>query len=146
MPPPPPPPTYAVSQSTYTPSDNMVEALIEALSAQKWRMKTSLWPQQVRVCGTLHEDKLCKGVVLNIEQTGSGKSHTMRLSSSYEGAISIITVPLLAFTASIQTKMEESDPAHGPVTVIHLDEHCTDKQARAKVIAILNFSIVLRPT
>ena len=34
--------------------------------------------------------------------------------------------------------MEESDPAHGPVTVIHLDEHCTDKQARAKVIAILN--------
>ena len=77
MPPPPPPPTYAVSQSTYTPSDDMVEALIEALYAQKWRMKTSLWPQQVPVCGTLHEDKLCKGVVLNVEQTDGGKSHNV---------------------------------------------------------------------
>ena len=64
--PPPPPSTSAVSQSTYTPSHDMVEAL-EALSAEKWRMRTSLRPQQVRVCGTLHEDKLCRGVVLNVD-------------------------------------------------------------------------------
>eukprot|EP00956_Cyclotella_meneghiniana_P028421 scaffold65967_cov98-Cyclotella_meneghiniana.AAC.4 len=133
------PSTSAVPQSTYTPTDDMVEAL-EALSREKWKMKTALRPQQVLACATLHEDKASEGIVLNVDRTGGGKckSHTMRLSCAYEGAIGIVTIPLLALTASIQSKMEGFDPTYGPVNVIHLDEHCSDKQSLRKVISILN--------
>ena len=93
--PPPQPSTSAVPQSTYTPTDDMVEAL-EALSREKWKMKTALRPQQVLACATLHEDKASDGIVLNVDRTGGGKSHTMRLSCAYEGGIGIITIPLLA--------------------------------------------------
>eukprot|EP00956_Cyclotella_meneghiniana_P034759 scaffold108021_cov55-Cyclotella_meneghiniana.AAC.1 len=134
---PPQPSTSAVSQSTYTPTDDMVEAL-EALSREKWKMKTALRPQQVLACATLHEDKASDGIVLNVDRTGGGKSHTMRLSCAYEGGIGIITIPLLALTASIQSKMEDFDRTYGPVSVIHLDEHCSDKHSLRKVIAILN--------
>eukprot|EP00956_Cyclotella_meneghiniana_P025879 scaffold54895_cov113-Cyclotella_meneghiniana.AAC.2 len=93
------PSTSAVPQSTYTPTDDMIDAL-EALSKQKWKMKTALRPQQVLACATLHEDKASDGIVLNVDRTGGGKSHTMRLSCAYEGGIGIITIPLLALTAS----------------------------------------------
>eukprot|EP00956_Cyclotella_meneghiniana_P018041 scaffold29820_cov95-Cyclotella_meneghiniana.AAC.3 len=99
-------------------------------------MKTALRQQQVLACATLHEDKASEGIVLNVDRTGGGKSHTMRLSCAYEGAIGIVTIPLLALTASIQSKMEDFDPTYG--NVIHLDEHCSDKQSLRKVISILN--------
>ena len=49
----------------------------------------------------LHEDPSCDGVVLNIDVTDGGKSHSMRLSIAYEGAIGIICIPLLALTITI---------------------------------------------
>ena len=75
MPPPPPPTFSAVDQSTFSPSPAMVPAL-EVLSQHKWQMAG----------GTLHEDLSCDGVVLNINVTGDGKSHSMRLSIAYDGA------------------------------------------------------------
>ena len=86
MPPPPPPTFSAVDQSTFSPSPAMVAAL-EVLSQHKWRMRNKpLRQQQTLAVGTLHEDPSCDGVVLNIDVTGGGKSHSMRLSIMYEGA------------------------------------------------------------
>jgi hypothetical protein len=91
-------------------------AALEALSQHKWRMRNKpLRQQQTLAVGTLHEDPSCDGVVLNIDVTGGGKSHSMRLSIAYEGAIGIICIPLLALTASVQSKMEDFDPSYGPV-------------------------------
>ena len=85
--PPPPPPTFsAVDHSMYSPSPAMVEVL-EVLSQHKWRMRNKpLCQQQTLAIGTLHEDPSCDGVVLNINVTGDGKSHSMRLSITYDGA------------------------------------------------------------
>jgi hypothetical protein len=82
-----PPPTFsAVNQSTFSPSPVMVAAL-EVLSQHKWRMRNKpLCQQQTLAAGTLHEDPSCDGVVLNIDVTGVGKSHSMHLSIAYEGA------------------------------------------------------------
>ncbi len=86
MPPPPPPTFSAVNQSTFSPSPAMVAAL-EVLSQHKWRMRNKpLRQQQTLAIGTLHEDPSCDGVVLNINVTGDGKSHSMRLSIAYDGA------------------------------------------------------------
>eukprot|EP00956_Cyclotella_meneghiniana_P012762 scaffold18160_cov36-Cyclotella_meneghiniana.AAC.1 len=86
-------------------------------------MGTSLRLHQVRACATLHEDKSSAGIVLNVDRTGGGKSHTMLLSCAYDGGKGIITFLLITLTASIQAKMDEFDPIYGPVNVIHLDEH-----------------------
>ena len=69
----------------------------------------------------------------------------MRLSCAYEdeGAIGIITILLLALIASIQSKMEVFDPVYGPVNVIHLDEHCSDKRSLRKVITITIRTIII---
>jgi hypothetical protein len=71
----------------YSPSPAaMVEAL-DVLSQHKWRMRSKpLRQQQTLAVGMLHEDPSCNGVVLNINVTGDGKSHSMRLSITYDGA------------------------------------------------------------
>ena len=48
-------------------------------------MGTSLRLHQVRVCATPNEDKSSAGIVLNVDRTGGGKSHTMLLSCPYDG-------------------------------------------------------------
>ena len=86
MPPSPPPTFSAVNQSTFSPSPAMVAAL-EVLSQHKWRMRNKpLCQQQTLAAGTLHEDPSSDGVVLNINVTSVGKSHSMPLSIAYEGA------------------------------------------------------------
>jgi hypothetical protein len=80
-------PTFsAVDQSTFSPSPAMVAAL-EVLSQHKWRMRNKPFRQQQTLAvSMLHEDPSCDGVVLNIDVTDGGKSHSMRLSIAYEGA------------------------------------------------------------
>eukprot|EP00956_Cyclotella_meneghiniana_P027844 scaffold63511_cov33-Cyclotella_meneghiniana.AAC.1 len=87
-------------------------------------MGTSLRLHQVCACATLHVDKSSAGIVLNVDRTGRGKSHTMLLSCY--GGKGIITFLLLTLTAPFKQRWT--------MNVIHLDEHCSDKRALHKVI------------
>ena len=61
----------------------------------------------------------------------------MRLSIAYEDAIGIICVPLLALTASVQSKMEDFHPSYGPVLVVHLAKHCTGSTTHKSLVNLL---------
>ena len=81
-----------------------------------------------------------KGIVLLVDRTGGGKSHTMHCAGVFLGGIILIVEPLLALTANLYGKFKCGSNAYCAIDAVHFDEQVgDDDQLRKQFIADIKF-------
>ena len=93
----------------------------------------SLRPRQVEAAAKIMFDSECRGRLLVVDRTGSGKSLILQTVATCVGGITLVIVPLLSLTANQLSRLELAGQNHGSVKAVHLDE-TPDALVRSVVI------------
>jgi hypothetical protein len=108
--PPPPPPYVAPKRIT----DKFTRLSHKVFDVEKLR------PNQGHTLSFLFHNNASKGIVLLVDHTGGGKSHTMRCAGVFLGGIILIVEPLLSLAADVYGKFKCGSNAYGATKLLNL--------------------------